>query len=198
MLTRAVGVGKVASAYSGAHPDKVAGIVMVDPTFDEEVTLEDVGPGPRRRSPCDPSNRKIDGEQSLLQKIDNCAIYKWAYERRHLRPEVPLVFLAAKQAPWSDNAEFGPTQNSAARRAGYTVRCSVPLVNQNWTSLASLPVRVVPARRPATRRDTRRRCDNEGVTSFRANVTAGRFGERDSRRFTKRATRRAHEHVVRW
>ena len=48
MLTRAVGVGKVASACAEAHPDKVAGIVMVDATFDEEVTLEDVGPGPQR------------------------------------------------------------------------------------------------------------------------------------------------------
>jgi pimeloyl-ACP methyl ester carboxylesterase len=99
--------GMVASAYAVAYPDKVAGIVMVDASFDEEVTLEDVGLVPDGASPCDASNRESDGEYSL-QKIDNCAIYKWAYERRDLRPEVPLVFLAAKQAPWSDSTQFGP------------------------------------------------------------------------------------------
>src|SRR6478609_2674044 len=35
--------GMVASAYAVAHPDKVAGMVMVDARFDEEITLEDVG-----------------------------------------------------------------------------------------------------------------------------------------------------------
>ena len=99
--------GMVASAYAVAHPDKVAGIVMVDASFDEEVTLEDVGMVPAGVGPCDPANRRLDAEESL-QKIDNCAMYKWAYERRHLRPEVPLVYLAAKWAPWSDYTEFGP------------------------------------------------------------------------------------------
>jgi pimeloyl-ACP methyl ester carboxylesterase len=99
--------GMVASAYAVAHPDKVAGMVMVDATFDEEVTIEDVGMVPKGAGPCDPENRRIDGMESL-QKIDNCAMYKWAYERRDRRPEVPLVYLAAKQAPWSDYSEFGP------------------------------------------------------------------------------------------
>ena len=40
-------------------------------------------------------------------------MYKWAYERRDLRPEVPLVYLAAKRAPWSDNADFGPKYTKA-------------------------------------------------------------------------------------
>jgi pimeloyl-ACP methyl ester carboxylesterase len=102
--------GMVASAYAVAHPDKTAGMVMVDADFDEEITLEHlVPPGV---GACDPSNRKADGESSL-QKIDNCAMYKWAYERRDLRPEVPLVYLAAKQAPWSDYAEFGPKYTKA-------------------------------------------------------------------------------------
>ena len=60
---------------------------------------------PDGASPCGPTNR--DGEESL-QRIEPCAMYKWAYKRRHRRPEVPLVYLAAKQAPWSDNADFGP------------------------------------------------------------------------------------------
>ena len=99
--------GMVASAYAVAHPDKVTGIVMVDASFDEEVTIEEVGMVPDGFSPCDPANRRIDGTESL-QKIDNCAMYKWAYERRGRRPEVPLVYLAAKQAPWSDYTDFGP------------------------------------------------------------------------------------------
>jgi len=99
--------GMVASAYAVAHPDKVAGIVMVDASFDEEVTLEDVGMVPKGSGPCDPTNRRIDGRESL-QKIDNCAMYKWAYARRDRRPEVPLVYLAAKQAPWSAVTDMGP------------------------------------------------------------------------------------------
>ena len=97
--------GMVASAYAVAHPDKVAGIVMADAAFDDEITLTDViskGVGA-----CEPKNRRWDGYKSL-QKIDNCAMYEWAYERRDLRPEVPLVYLAAKQAPWSGYTEFGP------------------------------------------------------------------------------------------
>lgn len=104
--------GMVASAYAVAHPDKVAGIVMVDASFDDEITLEDVGMVIEGSGPCDAVNRKADGEQSL-QKIDNCAIYKWAYERRGLRPEVPLVYLAAKQVPWSDRSEYGPNYTKA-------------------------------------------------------------------------------------
>jgi pimeloyl-ACP methyl ester carboxylesterase len=99
--------GMVASAYAVAHPEKVAGIVMVDASFDEEVTIEDVGMVPEGAGPCDAVNRKIDGEQSL-QKIDNCAMYKWAYDRRDLRPEVPLVYLAAKRADWNHETAFGP------------------------------------------------------------------------------------------
>ena len=98
--------------YAVAHPDKVAGIVMVDASFDEEVTIEDVGMVPDGAGPCDPVNRKADGEESL-QKIDNCSMYKWAYERRTQRPQVPLVYLAAKQASWNHETAFGPTWPTA-------------------------------------------------------------------------------------
>jgi pimeloyl-ACP methyl ester carboxylesterase len=103
--------GMVASAYAVAHPDKVAGMVMVDADFDEEVTLEDlVPPG---LGACDPKNRKIDAEQSL-QRIDNCAMYTWAYQRRDHRPPVPLVYLAARQAPWNEvYADHGPRYTKA-------------------------------------------------------------------------------------
>ena len=98
--------GMIASAYAVAHPDKVAGIVMVDASFDEEVTIEDVGMVPAGAGPCDPENRRLDGTESL-EKIDNCAMYRWAYERRDRRPEVPLVYLAARRAPWSDDVGMG-------------------------------------------------------------------------------------------
>jgi pimeloyl-ACP methyl ester carboxylesterase len=104
--------GMVASAYAVAHPRNVAGIVMVDASFDEEITLEDVGMVPEGVGPCDAVNRKIDGHESL-QRIDNCAMYEWAYRRRDRRPDVPLVYLAAKQAPWSDYTEFGPRYTKA-------------------------------------------------------------------------------------
>ena len=104
--------GMVASAYAVAHPDKVAGLVMVDSSFDDEITLEDVGMVPSGAGPCDPSNRKADGYESL-QKIDNCTIYKWSYSRRELRPKVPLVYLAAKWAPWSDQTDLGPKYQKA-------------------------------------------------------------------------------------
>ena len=104
--------GMVASAYAVAHPDKVAGIVMVDADFDDEVTIEDRGMVPDGIGPCDPVNRQLDGEESL-QKIDNCAMYQWAYRQRDRRPEVPLVYLAAKQAPWSAATEFGPAYTKA-------------------------------------------------------------------------------------
>jgi len=99
--------GMVASAYAVAHPDKVVGIVMVDADFDDEIVLEDVGMVPTGMSPCDPVNRRADGHYSL-QKINVCSMYRWAYQRRDLRPEVPLVYLAAKQAPWNGATEFGP------------------------------------------------------------------------------------------
>jgi len=99
--------GMIASAYAVAHPDKVAGIVLVDASFDEEITIEDVGMVPDGFSPCDAENREADAQMSL-QRIDNCAMYKWAYERRDLRPEVPLVYLAAEREPWSGYSDLGP------------------------------------------------------------------------------------------
>ena len=104
--------GMVASAYAVAHPEKVAGIVMVDAAFDEEVTIEGVGMVPEEVAPCAPANRRIDGTESL-QKIDVCAMYRWAYQRRDRRPAVPLMYLAAKQAPWSGYTEFGKAYTRA-------------------------------------------------------------------------------------
>jgi pimeloyl-ACP methyl ester carboxylesterase len=99
--------GMVASAYAVTYPQNVRGIVMVDASFDEEVTIEDVGMVPEGVGPCDPVNREADGFQSL-QMIDNCAMYKYAYSRRAQRPEVPLVYLASKREPWSAMTDFGP------------------------------------------------------------------------------------------
>lgn len=105
--------GMVASAYAVAHPDKVTGIVMVDADFDEEIRLENQGLVPDGMGACDPENRRLDGHVSL-QKIDVCAMYRWAYERRADRPEVPLVYLAAKQAPWNAvYADLGPAYAKA-------------------------------------------------------------------------------------
>ena len=155
---------------------------------------------PKGRSPCDPSNRKIDGEQSL-QKRDNCAIYKWAYERRDLRPEVPL----AKQAPWSDNPNSDPSTSKGSSLSRSRTRpgrreirvgqlrsrdppreawrrgrsCSVG--GKEWplmTKPADIPgaadgadALCHPAVSMRALCANCRRFDNEGVTSFRTNVT---------------------------
>lgn len=98
--------GMVASAYAVAHPEKVGGMVMLDASFDEEITIEDVGMLPAGVGPCDPENRRLDGQQSL-QMIDNCAMYRWAHDRREDRPQVPLAYLASRRERWSGYTEMG-------------------------------------------------------------------------------------------
>ena len=41
------------------------------------------------------ANREADAWDSL-EKIDNCRLSKWAYDRRDQEPDVPLIYLAAQ------------------------------------------------------------------------------------------------------
>ena len=86
--------GMVASAYAVAHPDKVAGIVMVDADFDELVTLEDMVPkvsGPairrtagstaRSRSRRSTSARCTSGPTSAATADPKCPSSTWRRSR---------------------------------------------------------------------------------------------------------------------
>jgi hypothetical protein len=42
---------------------------------------------------CLKANREADARDSL-EKIDNCRLSKWAYDRRDQEPDVPLIYLA--------------------------------------------------------------------------------------------------------
>jgi hypothetical protein len=42
---------------------------------------------------CLKANREADARDSL-EKIDNCRLSKWTYDRRDQEPGVPLIYLA--------------------------------------------------------------------------------------------------------
>jgi hypothetical protein len=43
-------------------------------------------------------NREADANDSL-EKLDNCSLAKWIYDRRDQEPDVPLLYLAASNSP---------------------------------------------------------------------------------------------------
>jgi hypothetical protein len=47
---------------------------------------------------CLPENREADANDSL-EKLDNCSLAKWIYDRRDQEPDVPLLYLAASNSP---------------------------------------------------------------------------------------------------
>jgi hypothetical protein len=53
---------------------------------------------------CSPSNRSADANQSL-EKLDDCRLAKWAYDRRDREPDVPLISLAAADASERGSAD---------------------------------------------------------------------------------------------
>ena len=94
--------GLVASAYAVAHPERVAGIVMLDASIPDDYIIDE-----RHgfKGMCLAANREADARASL-EKIDNCQLAKWAYDRRAQEPDVPLVYLAAK-----DGSERGASDD---------------------------------------------------------------------------------------
>jgi pimeloyl-ACP methyl ester carboxylesterase len=87
--------GLVSSAYAVAHPDRVAGVLLLDSSTAVDYELEEKA---GLQGMCLPANREFDGQRSL-ERIDNCSLAKWIHDRRDLEPEVPLLFLAAAGAP---------------------------------------------------------------------------------------------------
>lgn len=60
---------------------------------------------------CLRANREADAQDSL-EKIDNCRLAKWAYDRRDEEPEVPLIYLAA-----ADPSDRGDVADDSVRKA---------------------------------------------------------------------------------
>jgi len=100
--------GLVAGAYAVAHPDRTAGILLLDSSIPDDYVID------KRHGfdgMCLKANRQADAYQSL-EKIDNCRLSKWAYDRRDQEPDVPLIYLAAK-----DPSDRGDVADDSLRKA---------------------------------------------------------------------------------
>jgi pimeloyl-ACP methyl ester carboxylesterase len=100
--------GLVAGAYAVAHPDRTAGILLLDSSIPDDFIID------KRHGfdgMCLRANREADAWQSL-EKIDNCRLSKWAYDRRDQEPDVPLIYLAAK-----DPSDRGDVADDPLRKA---------------------------------------------------------------------------------
>jgi hypothetical protein len=86
--------GLVAGAYTVAHPDRVSGVLLLDASITDDYYIDEVH---GFTGMCLPENRDADAHDSL-EKLDNCRLSKWAYDRRDREPDVPLVYLASTEA----------------------------------------------------------------------------------------------------
>ena len=86
--------GLVAGAYAVAHPDRTAGILLLDSAIPDDSSSRRDG----FQGACLEANRQADAWESL-ERIDNCRLAKWSYDRRDRKPEVPLIYLAAEEHP---------------------------------------------------------------------------------------------------
>jgi pimeloyl-ACP methyl ester carboxylesterase len=100
--------GLVAGVYAVAHPDRTAGILLLDSSIPDDFIID------KRHGfdgMCLKANREADAWDSL-EKIDNCRLSKWAYDRRDQEPDVPLIYLAAK-----DPSDRGDVADDPLRKA---------------------------------------------------------------------------------
>lgn len=93
--------GLVAGAYAVAHPDRTAGVLLLDASIPDDYRIDQRA---HFTGMCSPPNRSADANQSL-ERIDNCRLAKWAYDRRDREPAVPLVYLAAADASERGSAD---------------------------------------------------------------------------------------------
>jgi len=103
--------GLVAGAYAVTYPDKTSGILLLDSSIPDDYVID------KRHGfagMCLEANRKADAWESL-EKIDNCRLAKWAYDRRDQEPDVPLIYLAAKDASERGAAD-DPIRKAFVRR----------------------------------------------------------------------------------
>jgi pimeloyl-ACP methyl ester carboxylesterase len=100
--------GLVAGAYAVAHPDRTAGVLLLDSSIPDDFIID------KRHGfdgACLKANREADAWDSL-EKIDNCRLSQWAYDRRDQEPDVPLIYLAAK-----DPSDRGDVADDPLRKA---------------------------------------------------------------------------------
>ena len=100
--------GLVAGAYAVAHPDRVAGVLLLDASLPDDYVIDE------RHGfdgMCSKANRHADAWESL-EKLDNCRLAKWAYDRRAREPDVPLIYLAAQ-----DPSDRGDVADDPLRKA---------------------------------------------------------------------------------
>jgi len=100
--------GLVSGAYAVAHPDRVAGVLLLDSSIPDDYIIDQIH---GFQGVCLPANREADAWQSL-ERIDNCRLAKWAYDRRNQQPHVPLIYLAAK-----DPSDRGDVADDPFRKA---------------------------------------------------------------------------------
>jgi pimeloyl-ACP methyl ester carboxylesterase len=97
--------GMVAHAFSVTHPDQVAGIVLLDALFPDELALD------RYLDPewtaCSPRNRRLD-ERRSLERISQCDLYRYCSARVDREPDVPLTYLASRQERWDRSERATP------------------------------------------------------------------------------------------
>ncbi len=100
--------GLVSGAYAVAHPDRTAAILLLDASIPDDYVIDK-----RHGFPglCLKTNRESDASTSL-EKIDNCRLAKWAYDRRAQEPDVPLIYLAAE-----DPSDRGDVDDDTLRKA---------------------------------------------------------------------------------
>lgn len=104
--------GLVSGAYAVAHPDRVAAILLLDASTPEDYPIDE------RHGfdgMCTDANRQADAWESL-EKIDNCRLAKWAYDRRDQEPDVPLIYLAAKDPSDRGDVADDPLRKAYVRR----------------------------------------------------------------------------------
>jgi pimeloyl-ACP methyl ester carboxylesterase len=84
--------GLVASAYAVAHPELVAGVVLLDASTGVDYDIDELH---AFQGACLETNRQADAWASQ-EKVDNCSLAEWIHDRRDREPDVPLLYLAAQ------------------------------------------------------------------------------------------------------
>jgi pimeloyl-ACP methyl ester carboxylesterase len=84
--------GLVASAYAVAHPELVAGVVLLDASTGVDYGIDELH---AFQGACLETNRQADAWASQ-EKVDNCSLAEWIHDRRDREPDVPLLYLAAQ------------------------------------------------------------------------------------------------------
>jgi pimeloyl-ACP methyl ester carboxylesterase len=137
--------GLIAGVYAVAHPDRVAGILLLDASIPDDYVIDKIH---GFQGACLPANRDADAHNSL-EKVDNCLLAKWAYDRRALEPNVPLTYLAADDPSDRDGVADDKYRKAFVRRwsPGVWTMVSAPhymdeadpqLVERNLEKLAKL------------------------------------------------------------